>query len=222
MSTFDTATIKGLTDAIEAARLAGVLSNDAARAASVALTLTGDDAMLAVRVLVQGSDPASLEYVTTGDVSAPIRQAHRQGPGGLAEGEDRDRWLYLAALSCDESKPTTLRERVAQFCQAVIDVNDYLPMKRRAIIGAKESEIKCLPFTTGKVGGREMRVYATDLGFAAAYWEGEACAAVRCHEADGSSYLAVGANAPATLEGLGVKVDKTLAPAFGLIFEKGV
>jgi hypothetical protein len=47
--------------AIEEARRSGALSNDAARAASVVLTLEGHDAMLACRVVAQGADPASIE-----------------------------------------------------------------------------------------------------------------------------------------------------------------
>jgi hypothetical protein len=202
--------MQDILNAIEAARRAGTLSNDAARAASVALGLTGDDAMLAVRILAQGSDPASIEYLATGAVSAPIALAHRNGPGSLT-GADRDRWLNLAGLSVDESKGSTLRSRVLGMVEAL----NALPTGGFERIARKREEIASLPFKMGTVGGREMRVYQTDLGFAAAYWAGEPCAAV-LGVYNGVPYLAVGSNGT-PLASLGVTVGKPIAPCFGII-----
>ena len=200
-------------DAIEAARRSGALCNEAARLASVALGLEGEDAMLANRLISQGADPASIEYLATGKVSPHIALAHVQGPGSLV-GEEREDWLFLAALSADESKGSTLRDRVLGFGAAVIGLG--MDAERRAAkVAKKEAEIASLPFKVASVGGREMRVYTADLGFAAAYWEGEPCAAV-LGEFNGEPYLAVGSNGT-PLADLGVTVGKPLAPCFGII-----
>jgi hypothetical protein len=203
---------------IEAARRAGRINNDAARAASVALGLTGDDAMLACRLLAQGADPASIEYLAWGKVSEPIALAHRQGPGSLT-GVDRDTWLYLAALSADESQPSTLRERVLGLIRAYCMVTeDDSSEGVEAKIAAKRAEIAALPYKLANVGGREMRVYRSNLGFASAYWAGEPCAAVLSGDGDGT-YIAVGSNG-VPLADLEVTVGKPLAPCFGIIEDR--
>jgi len=200
---------------IESARRDGSLSNDAARAASIALGLTGDDAMLACRILAQGSDPASLEYLVTGEVSAPVATAHRFGPGGLT-GDDKMRWLYLASLSADESKASTLRERVLWFVRGVRSLESDSRDERFRSGQAIENKVRSLPFTVETVAGRAMRVYDADLGFAAAYWSGEPCAAVR-GVFNGKPYLAIGSNG-VTLTSLGiVGLTKTISPTFGIL-----
>ncbi|HET6494071.1 MAG TPA: hypothetical protein VFH61_01755 [Thermoleophilia bacterium] len=209
--------IQNILDAIEAARLAGTLNNDSARAASVALGLEGDDAMLANRLIAQGSDPASLEYVATGSVSAPVAHAHRNGPGSL-EGEDRRSWLLLAALSVDESQDSTLRKRTGQFAQAVTFLNEgglWCGKDSDALIAAKEAEIRQLPHALLPVGGPFLPTYKADLGFAAAYWSGASAAAV-IGSHNGETYVAVGSNGTPLVE-LGITVDKPIAPCFGII-----
>jgi len=212
--------IQKILDEIEAARRDGHLNNDAARAASVALGLEGHDAMLANRVLAQGSDPASLEYLTTGAVSPHVDLAHRNGPGAL-DGEERQLWLVLAAVSADESKSSTLVERVRQMGEAVHTLlhEDTAVLAQMAV--DKREEIECEPFRIAEVGGRKMRLYESDLGFAAAYWSGEPCAAVLGTDHAGRSYVAVGSNGT-PLEELGVGVEKPLAPCFGIIETYGM
>lgn len=200
--------------AIESARRAGTLSNDAARAASIALTLKGDDAMLAARIVAQGADPASIEYLATGEVSPAVALAHRNGPGPLT-GEDRERWLALAALSADESQESTLRARVIGLAEGVHRFRTMGADERKALADGKRREIGALSSKLGTVGGREMRVYSSDLGFAAAYWDGEPCAAV-LGSYNGAPYLAVGSNGT-PLADLGVTVGKPLAPCFGIV-----
>lgn len=211
-------TIQKILDSIEAARQAGEINNDAARAASVSLGLEGDEAMLANRVLAQGSDPASLEYVITGSVSDHIATAHRQGPGSLG-GEERRHWLLLAAMSADESEDSNLRERVIRFSEGIA-IRDDAEAERA--IRVKEAEILALRSVGIIIGDRGMQLYDADLGFAAAYWAGEQCAAV-LGVYDGEPYVAVGADqsrdAP-SLEELGVPVDKALSTHFGVIEDR--
>jgi len=206
--------VQDILAAIEAARRAGTINNDAARAASVALTLTGDDAMLANRIIAQGSDPASIEYLADGEVSAPIALAHRQGPGSLT-GEDRERWLALAALSHDESRESTLSQRVLDLAGAVMTWQRATPENKAVLAEGFRNKIAALPFDVRTVGGRQMRVYDADLGFAAAYWDGHSCAAQR-GVYNGAPYVAVGSNGT-PLADLGITVDKPLTPCFGII-----
>jgi hypothetical protein len=214
----DAMTIKSILSDIESARSAGLLNNDAARAASIALGLEGDDAMLANRLIAQGSDPASLEYVATGAVSTPVAQAHRNGPGAL-EGEDRRSWLLLAALSVDESKGSTLRERVLQFADGLGQLRRCLEdgdhETRETLIAEKEQEIRTLPHALIPVGGPFLPTYRADFGFAAAYWNGASAAAV-IGSYNGEPYIAVGSNGT-PLDQLGITVDKSIAPCFGII-----
>jgi hypothetical protein len=206
--------MQDILDAIESARRAGKINNEAARAASVALTLTGDDAMLANRILAQGADPASIQYLATGSVSPCIALAHKQGPGSLT-GADRRLWLSLAGLSVDESKSSDLRDRVLRLAGAIRALREDTQASEDARVAEKEREIASLPYTLGVVGGREMRVYRGDLGFAAAYWAGEPCAAV-LSTYNGAPYLAVGSNGT-PLADLGVTVGKPIAPCFGIV-----
>lgn len=208
--------MQDLLNVIEDARRSGKVNNDAARAASIALGLTGDGAMLACRLLAQGSDPASLELVAAGAVSAPIAMAHRQGPGGLT-GADRDRWLLLAAASHDEATESSLLDRVRGFVRGLREVEEAErdAGKARAMIEREEQRIKASPYRMATVSGREVRLYESDLGFAAAYWSGEPCAAV-LGVYGGKPYVAVGSNG-VTLAGLGIEVEKLLAPAFGIV-----
>ena len=62
---------------IEKARKAGLVGDDQARVASVALDLEGNDALLACRLIAQGADPASLDYLDTGEIAPKVMDAHR-------------------------------------------------------------------------------------------------------------------------------------------------
>lgn len=205
--------VEAIIQSIEEARKSGILSNDAARVATVALGLTGHDAMLACRIIAQGADPASIEYLVTGQVSDAIALAHRNGPGSLT-GKDRQHWLNLAGLSADESQDSTLRDRFWMLANAV---RIYKENPQAVIVGGAvtEAKILSLPFTRQNIGGCEMRLYRADLGFAAAYWQGEPCAAV-LSSYNGKPYIAVGSNGM-TLADLGITVNKTLSPHFGII-----
>ena len=86
------------------------------------------------------------------------------------------------------------------------------PSHRTEAVEAKKREILSLPFETREIGGRTMRVYSSDLGFAAAYWAGEPCAAVQS-----KGYVCVGSQGTPLVE-LGVTLSKTISPQFGLIF----
>lgn len=210
-------TIEEITSLIEEARREGTLGNDAARAASVALTLEGDDAMLANRVLAQGADPASIEYLVRGEVSPHVALAHRQGPGSL-KGEERRSWLELAALSADESKESLLIDRVTGFAHAhaILTGGDDTRAQLERGADRLEATIKHLKHRMLPVGGRSLRVYTTDLGFASAYWQGERAAAVLGSH-NGEPYVAVGCVPETTLGELGIEVDKPLGPQFGII-----
>jgi hypothetical protein len=237
--------VEGLRDAIEKARKAGHVSNDAARAASVALGLEGDEAMLACRLIAQGSDPASLEYVLTGSVSEPIAKAHREGPGSLSDqrGTDdlshRATWLALAHWSADESKQSTLRDRVQQFITPILQLGSGKMADWLAWTAAKRAEIEDLPFASARPDlfgnveeaiaklGREhplrnqgwVNLYDADLGFASAYWSGMPVAAV-LGVYNGEPYVAVGSDqsrGALSLEELGFVVDKQLGSHFGII-----
>lgn len=210
-------------EAIEEARLAEELTNDQARAASVCLGLEGDEAMLACR-LMQGADPASLDYLDTGAVSSMIQRAHRDGPAVYTR-DDPELLDYLAlcALSADESRESTLRTRVLGLARAMRILNESDGEFRDAALvamGAKEMEkIEALPYKELTVHGTPMRVYNSDRGFVAAAWAGEQVAAT-LGSYNGEPYLAVGAPPQApTLEEQGVPVDKTISPRFGIISE---
>ena len=208
--------VKDVLAAIEALRKERKISNDAANAATVALQLQGDEAMLVNRLINRGSDPASLQFAITGSVAEPIRRAHTEGPGSLKEGERED-WLVLAAVSFpDDQKDAPSSAKVRQFCKAVAWLRDpdVSNKERRQQAQEELQKIVSLPFEQDTVGGVEMRIYNSDLGFAAAYWSGEEFAAVR----QGVNVF-VGSSGR-SLEELGVRVDKTVTPAFGIIFGK--
>jgi hypothetical protein len=211
---------------IEQARATRQLGNDQARAASVVLALEGDDAMLANRLISQGADPASLDYIDTGEVTPKIRQAHRNGPGVYEPGDpERMDYLALCALSADESQGTgTVRERLWVFFEAMRRLNHEDPEFQAAAmaeLGRRElAKIENLPYSVATVGGRSMRVYVTDRGFAAAAWDGECCAAVLGRDENGP-YLAVGAPPYAnTLAELGVEIDKAISDRFGIVTDE--
>lgn len=177
-----------------------------------------DYAILLNRQVCQGADPLSM-VLATGlftEWEAEIRQAHVEGPGFLT-GRPRSVWLFLASCSADEanSESVSVEDRHAHFNECVVKVikgySDLAFFDEE--VAEKENEIMGLPFDTKEVGGVLMPVYRSDLGFAAAYWRGAACAAV---EATGCTM--VGCRAPYNLEGLNIKVSKSLSPSFGLIF----
>lgn len=200
--------------AIEQLRKNREISNDAANAASVALQLEGDEAMLANRLINRGSDPASFQLVIRGEISEAVRRAHTQGPGLLKE-DEREDWLVLAAASFpDDQKDALPSIKIRQFCQAVAWLRTALEEDRRIIAQEEYEKIVSLPFLRGEVSGVEMRIYDHDFGFAAAYWSGEEYAAVR----QGADVF-VGSQGR-SLEELGVKVDKLVTPTFGMIFGK--
>jgi hypothetical protein len=220
--------VRKILDLIEEARVAEDLGNDQARTASVALGLEGHDAMLACRLIAQGSDPASLDYLDTGEVDPKIMLAHREGPGIYESSADR--WLrrdYLAlcALSADESQGTgTMRERFWGFYEAMKRLTYEDEVFREAAmdrLGQVElSKIMALPYKWAKVGGVAMRVYTSDRGFAAAVWDEEDPQTVAAVLGiwNGEPYLAVGAPPyHQTLAEQGIKVDKVKTPRLGII-----
>ena len=206
--------IKEVLAMIELLRKERKVSNDAANAATVALQLQGDEAMLVNRLINRGSDPASLQFAITGTVSEPVGRAHTQGPGSLREEELED-WLVLAAVSFpDDQKDAPPSAKVKQFINAVAWLRTAPNDERRERAAAEYEKIVSLPFERGVAGGVEMRIYNSDLGFVAAYWSGEEHAAVR----QGTNVF-IGSSGR-SLEELGAKVDKTVTPQFGIIFGK--
>lgn len=216
--------VTNILNLIEEARTTGKLGNDQARTASVALGLEGNDALLACRLIAQGSDPASLDYLDTGDVSPKIMEAHRNGPG-VFEADDPllNDYLALCALSADESQGAheSVRGRFFGFFRAMLRLehpDEAFKTAAMEQLGRAERErILGLSYSVATVGGRSMRVYQSDRGFAAAAWDGESCAAV-LGVYDGKPYLSVGAPPyQPTLKEQGVKVDKALYPRFGIV-----
>lgn len=215
------ALLQNALDAIERARDEGALCNDAARAASAALRMEGDEAMLANRILSQGADPASLEYVKLGIVSEPIARAHTRGPASL-EGEERMKWLIYATQSADESKAqhSTLRERVLRFANGIRWLITEPDATQRAAAYDHLNAIKLEPKIMAPIGGMVIPVYTRDIGFASAYWSGQDVAAVYC-PAGGkdpeSPYLAIGTSKAELPESVAACCDKRIAPAFQLV-----
>lgn len=205
---------------IEEARSVGELGNDQARAASVALRLSGDEAMLACRVVAQGADPASLDYLDVGEVSGGIAAAHRSGPSVFDVNDPAlVDYLALCALSADEAAKGTVRSRVLGFARAVavLALDNREPLLE-AMGRAEREKIRALKYREAEVAGVWMRVYTTDRGFAAASWDGCPLAAVLGdHEVSGP-YVAVGAPhwAP-DLEDQGVRGLRWLSPKFGIL-----
>jgi hypothetical protein len=216
--------VQQIKDLIEEARQAKELSNDQARVASVALNLEENDAMLACRLVCQGADPASLDYIDTGDVDELVMEAHKNGPG-VYKADDPNRLDYLAlcALSADESKGTTgVRGRFHGFLRAMQVLGMEDPQLREDVmegLGKRELEkIQNLPYVTNQVLGTVMRIYTTDRGFAQAAWAGQSVAAVLGTGHDGKPYLALGAPPYCpTLKEQGIEVDKDLYPRFGIV-----
>ena len=210
---------------IEEARVAKALTNDQARVASVGLALEGDEAMLACRLIAQGSDPASLDYIDTGEVSAKVALAHKEGPGVFkADDPDRLDYLSLCALSADESQDTGgVRGRFYGFMHAMEILGMDERWRENVMEGLGRLELKkimSLPYVTNQVNGVVMRIYTTDRGFAAAVWDEkdpQLVAAVLGHF-NGEPYLAIGIPPyPPTLAEQGIKVDKLHAPRFGIV-----
>ena len=205
---------------IEEHRQARDVSNEQANALVEILGFSVEDAILANRAISRGADPFAIQYLAYGEVQAHIRHAHQNGPGQL-EGEDQDDWLFLASLSVDEhGEPLSLREKILGLNDAV---NMYLEMgspdtdslilQRARRIETVREKITNLPYESEDLGGRFIRVYTADLGFAAAYWSGAEFAAVR--QPDGLTF--VGSKRD-TLDELGITVDKKLTDQFGIIF----
>jgi len=205
-----------LFDLIEDMRSERVLSNEKANLIEQILNLSEDDSVLANRAISRGADPFAIQYLSTGEVAEHVRSAHYQGPGHL-EGEEREDWLLLASLSVDEhGEPLSLSDKLNQLVGASTLYSGGLSVEARASrIAAMRAKISQYPFEVKEVGGREMRNYkGADLGFAAAYWDGEDCASVT--QPDGITF--VGCKSHTTLEELGVTVQKVLSPQFGIIF----
>jgi len=202
---------------IEELRTEKAVSNEQAALASYVIEkLTDqDEALLANRLVHCGSDPASLQLALDGSVSEPIRRAHAQGPGALAEGERQD-WLLLASQSLgEEGLDMTVHAKVLQFMAAVRFLQTATVGEKADAVEGELAKIKALPYVTQTIGGVAMRHYTSDRGFAAAYWSGESFAAVQQGE-----LTFVGCTGEATLESIGCTVDKPLGPQFGLIFAK--
>lgn len=199
---------------IEKGRAARLLSNDVAMVLSETLKLSPDDAILANRILCQGSDPFSIQMVYQGSVEPSVRQAHMEGPGKL-KGADKWEWLKLAALSADDSKAQefTLTERIRQFAwtQWALEFDPSSKLRQRA--EEELEKIMNLPFVLERHApdAQLMRVYNSDRGFAAAYWAGEEFAAVR--SPDGTMFIA---SQGRTLKELGILVNKEITPCFGI------
>lgn len=196
--------------AIESARLEHRVNDDAARAATVCLTFKDDEALLACRLIAQGSDPASIEFIRYSEISNAVRLAHRHGPGSLT-GIDKRRWLYLTSRSHDESTRSTLLGRVQQLIEAVRSMDADSNEDIDFLVKSQEEKIKRLPFRMGAIGGVTMRIYGTDLGFAAAYWSGEEFAAVQ-----GDGYIMVASQGRPLAE-LGIQVTKVKSTHFGIV-----
>lgn len=201
--------------------------------------MSGDDLTLANRILSRGTDPLSIQLLAFGYGNDHIRKAHGEGPGGLAEGWERDDWLHLASLSLDEAKNTKpdLAQRIYHLVRAADHYETRCrPRDRRepevaARIEEKRAEIEGLHYrlvhrdgwstntshveTRGtRTGG--IRCYNSDLGFASAFWQGCGVAAVE----DEEGLLFIGARSPNNLLDVGIPVDKEITPSFGIIFPK--
>jgi hypothetical protein len=210
---------------IEEARRAGAIGSDNARLATAALNLDAPDAMLANRLVVQGSDPASLEnylgYLDGRDrqsASAAIMRAHHRGPGCL-NSEERRRWLVLASQSRDEAHEGTVFSKVEQFMAAVDWLRRATSEEKEAAASEELHRILDLPYEIEAVAGVVTRVYTDDSGFAAAYWSGHEYAAVRTEAGD----ILIGSS-DRTLEAHGFDVSrlKMLSPTFGILEKGGV
>lgn len=203
---------------IEQARQQKGITNDQARAASVALGLEGDESMLAARLMSGGADPASLSYLADGHVSPKVALAHIAGPGIFkADDPDRDHYLGLCALSADESKGSTLRGRVNQYLDSLA-----VPEEAHAALAADELDaIMALEFGIARVGSIDcnLRVYRSDRGFASAYWSGIPVAAVYFEGKE--PYLYVCTDGSVRVGSLGLPLDKTLDDNRGIIEDAG-
>ena len=208
--------LEEISGAIEKARKAGLIENEAANLATVALGLTGNEALLANRLVARGSDPASLELISTGEISEPVMRAHRMGPGALKTAKEKENWLTLAAASIDEHAAADLSvlEKAQQFHKSLVWLAKASKKEKKAAAEEELQKILSLPFETGEISGVKMRIYTSDRGFAAAYWSGEPCAAVK----EGGLTFVGSQEKPFTE--LGIKVDKQLSPTFGIIFDK--
>jgi hypothetical protein len=218
---------------IEDARQKKLLTNDQARAASVALGLEGDEAMLASRLMSGGADPASLQYLERGSVSEKVALAHYAGPGVFtADDPEREDYLGLCALSADESQRVSLRERVNHYVESLSIPIDVLPDLARDELAS----IMSLPFSTvtlkdiggdNHLGEVSLRVYKSDRGFANAYWSGVAYAAVYfdgeplSENENERPYLYVCTNGSVGVESLGLPLDKVLDDNRGIISSGG-
>lgn len=207
--------IKEILEKIEAARKNKLIDNEAANLATDALRLTGNEAMFANRVVSRGSDPASLEMALTGEISEPTMRAHRNGPGSLKP-EERTKWLELASASLDENAAANLppSEKFKQFTKAVEWLQTASDEDKQKAADTELQKILSIPYEEGNVGGVPMRIYASDRGFASAYWSGQEYSAVK----EGEITFVGSQKRP--LQEIGVCVDKELSPNFGIIFNK--
>jgi len=218
------ATIQIILNSIEAARTAGHINSAAASAASYCLTLEGDDAELANRVVARGSDPLSLELLANGAASDKVRAAHYAGPGVYSRDDpERRHYLALCALSHDETKSSSLASRVLDLAQSLLDLGvlDDTTEEDRATYLAdcadvEEDRIMSTPTTVLEVGGVMMPVGTSDRVFAKVYWSGEPCAGVyHVHPVEGPGIL-VGCDRT-TLEEQEVVCEKVIKPDLGVV-----
>jgi len=207
--------ISDILSLVETARKGGKLNNEQANLIEFVLKLEGwDNQILANRAIARGADPFAIQYLATGKVDDYIRAAHFAGPG-LLEGEEREEWLFLAALSSDESADIykSVRERLVELTIAVDCYQTFDGKQRRDAIEAEEERIAFLEYNLEDIQGIETKVYTSDLGFASAYWNDNEYAAVR--QPDGATFIG---SKFTPLTKLGFKVDKSLSPTFGIIF----
>lgn len=220
---------KNIINLIDRARVRGDISNAAASAASYCLTLTGDDAEIANRVVARGSDPLSLELLTRGEASDKVRAAHYGGPGVYSRDDpERMHYLALCAFSADESKETTLTQRVVDLAQSLLDLgalseDQGIGILPRADVVASDEEDRIMgtPVAEVEIGGVRFPVGTSDRVFAKAYWSGQPAAGVyHVHPVEGPGVL-VGCDGT-TLEALGIKPDKLIKPDLGVFTHPSV
>ncbi len=195
----------------------GGLEHAQARIAAVAIEqLEGDQAIAAQRAIVDGADPFLLELLLRGSVSEPIRTAHHQGPASL-EGEARWWWLTLASRSWDEAsvENATVLDKLQHLWKSLAWLARATDEEMHDAAQAELHKILATPYKSETVAGVELvRVYRSDRGFAAAYWDASDPQAYACVELDDGVRLLASAKDPLEERGFESTGWKVKAPQF--------
>lgn len=195
-----------------------------------------DFALMANRSLHQGADPEFLRRTAPASVKRladllgldeseahrAIEQAHKLGPGSLAEDSAQEwLWLLMAMHSLDEAKQDDVDpgEVMRRSAHCLVDFEKFASACEDPETDARNQRERFIqeyrPIGDADLG-EGIPLYDSDIGHYVAYRSGIPVAAVLSKH----GLVFYGSDGSVTLKESGVEVDKELSPYFGIVFPK--